>query len=138
MLMGLLRSPFHGLLSKSLLLISFSGRKSGRRYEIPVAYVRDGASILIASRAGWWKNLRGGRPVELLLQGRRVAAFADVAEDTVQREAELRKVLRGANQVARFMEVTLDQAGDPDPRQLAASLERGWVVVRVTPGAARG
>lgn len=130
--MGLLRSPFHGLLSKNLLLISFSGRKSGRRYEIPVAYVRDGAAILIASRANWWKNLRGGQPVELLLQGRRVAAVADVAEDPARREAELRKVLRGANQVARFMEVTLDQAGDPDPRQLAAALEKGWVVVRVT------
>lgn len=132
LLMGLLRSPLHGLLSNNLLLISFSGRKSGKRYEIPVAYVQDGPSLLIASRAGWWKNLSGGRPVELLLRGRRVAGVADVSADPAQREADLRRVLRGANQVASFMQVTLDQAGDPDPRELAAAIAAGWVVVRVT------
>lgn len=131
LLTGLLRSPLHGLLSKRLLLLSFSGRKSGRRYEIPVAYVRDSANLLIASRAAWWKNLRGGAPVEVRLQGRRVAGTAEVSEDAARREADLRRVLRGANQVARFMNITLDQAGDPDPRQLAAALESGWMVVRV-------
>lgn len=130
-LIGLLRSPLHGVLSKSLLLISFTGRKSGRRYEIPVAYVQDGESVLIASRAGWPRNLRGGAPVELLLRGRRVAGAAEVAEDEAQREAGLRRVLRGANQVARFMEVRIDQAGDPNPGDLAAAVARGWTVVRV-------
>lgn len=130
-LMGLLRSPLHSLLSKNLLLLHFSGRKSGRHYQIPVAYVQDGTSILIASRARWWKNLCGGTPVELLLRGRHVAGTAEVSEKVAQREADLRRVLRGANQVARFMEVTLDQAGDPDPSELAAALECGWMVVRV-------
>jgi 3-methyladenine DNA glycosylase Mpg len=103
----------------------------GRRYQIPVAYMQDGTSILIASRARWWKNLCGGTPVEVLLRGRHVAGTAEVSEEVAQREADLRRVLRGANQVARFMEVTLDQAGAPDPSERAAALERGWMVVRV-------
>src|SRR5262249_17743027 len=36
---ALLRSPVHGLMSKSLMLITFTGRKSGRRYTTPVRYV---------------------------------------------------------------------------------------------------
>ena len=38
----LIRSPLHGLVSKSMLVIGYTGRKSGRRYETPVNYVRDG------------------------------------------------------------------------------------------------
>jgi hypothetical protein len=131
-LIGLLKSPLHGLLSRSLLLIRFDGRKSGRRYELPVAYVRNGGTIMIASRAGWWKNLRGGASVELLLQGRSVAATADVASDPAQRAVDLSRIIRAGKQVGRYMQVESDAAGNPHPQQLAAAMERGWVVVRVT------
>jgi hypothetical protein len=33
----LLRSPLHGLMSKRFLLLTFTGRKSGRKHTIPVA-----------------------------------------------------------------------------------------------------
>jgi hypothetical protein len=131
-LIGLLKSPLHGLLSKNLLLLRFDGRKSGRRYELPVAYMRDRNTILIASRAGWWKNLRGGAPVELLLQGKNVAGSADVASDLAQRAVDLSRVLRANKQTGRFMQVESDAAGNPHPQQLAAAVERGWVVVRVS------
>lgn len=36
----LLRSSLHGILSGSTLLITVTGRKSGRIYTIPVNYVR--------------------------------------------------------------------------------------------------
>jgi len=35
---GLLRSPLHRLASGSLLLITYRGRRSGRRFTIPVIY----------------------------------------------------------------------------------------------------
>lgn len=35
----LLRSPLHGLMSNRYLLITFTGRKSGKRYTTPVAYL---------------------------------------------------------------------------------------------------
>jgi hypothetical protein len=38
----LLRSPFHGWLSDNVLLLTYTGRKSGKRYTIPVAYGRVG------------------------------------------------------------------------------------------------
>jgi hypothetical protein len=132
MMIGLLKSPLHGLLSKSLLLLRFSGRKSAKRYELPVSYVQDGKSILIASRAKWWKNLRGGAPVELRLRGQDVPAQASVADDKAERTADLRRVLRGANQTGRFMQVEVDASGEPNPQQLATAIEAGWIVVRAT------
>jgi len=61
-LIQLLRSPLHGLLSKSVMLITYAGRKSGKEYTAPVSYVRhDGALLIVASREhAWWRNLRGG------------------------------------------------------------------------------
>ena len=34
----ILRSPLHGLMSKRLLLITFTGRKSGKQFTTPLGY----------------------------------------------------------------------------------------------------
>ena len=34
----ILRSPLHGMVSKTITLISFTGRKSGKAYSTPVSY----------------------------------------------------------------------------------------------------
>lgn len=36
----LLRSPLHGLVSKRLMLLTMTGRKSGKQYSIPVGYTQ--------------------------------------------------------------------------------------------------
>jgi deazaflavin-dependent oxidoreductase (nitroreductase family) len=79
---GVLRSPFHGLLSHNTILITVCGKKTGRRLTTPVNYLRRGDELLTVSFRSrtWWRNLRGGAPVELLLAGTRRDAFASVAE----------------------------------------------------------
>lgn len=71
---AILRSPLHPLLSFGLLLISFEGRRTGRRYSFPVGYQRSGETIsVLASRArrkSWWRNFHEPRAVELLVRGR--------------------------------------------------------------------
>ena len=79
---GLLRTP---LLSRAigsrLVTLYIVGRKSGRRYTIPVAYTRDGGDVLIGTPFGWGRNLRTGEPVEILLKGRRRQAAVRVYTD---------------------------------------------------------
>ena len=74
---AILRSPLHPLLSFGLMLISFEGRKTGRRYTFPVGYQQSGETItVLASRArrkSWWRNFREPRPVEVLVRGKRLA-----------------------------------------------------------------
>jgi hypothetical protein len=78
---AILRSPLHGLLSRRLMLITVAGRRTGRRYTLPVAYVNQPGTldVLIADMdlKVWWRNLKGGAPVELLLQGRIIRARAE-------------------------------------------------------------
>jgi deazaflavin-dependent oxidoreductase (nitroreductase family) len=74
----ILRSPLHGLLSKNTLLIAVTGRRSGRQYTTPVNYVRDGERITVISQMErtWWKNLRGGAQVTVLLRGQTLTGTA--------------------------------------------------------------
>jgi hypothetical protein len=37
-----LRSPFHGMLSGGMLLVTVTGRKTGKAYTLPVEYVQEG------------------------------------------------------------------------------------------------
>ena len=71
---ALLRSPLHVIASKGLMLLSWSGRRSARRFSIPVGYQRDGnAVIVLISKPGektWWKNFRQPWAAELLIRGR--------------------------------------------------------------------
>ncbi len=77
-----LRSPGHGLLSRRLVLLGYEGRRSGRRFEIPVGYTEtaDGLEVLVGhpERKRWWRNFAEPRPVELLLRGRRREGVARV------------------------------------------------------------
>jgi hypothetical protein len=65
-----LRSPLHGAVSKHILLFTFKGRKSGKTYAIPLGYMRQGDTITLFTDHNWWKNLRGGAPVTLRMQGK--------------------------------------------------------------------
>lgn len=45
-----LRSPLHGMVSKNFMLITFTGRRSGKVYTTPVNYVREGDGITVFSK----------------------------------------------------------------------------------------
>jgi len=78
----LLRSPLHVLLSSGLMLLTVTGRRTGRRYTIPVGYQRDGDQIVVmvsrARRKSWWRNYAEAAPVELVLKGRELAGRAEL------------------------------------------------------------
>lgn len=74
----ILSSPLHRPLSKGLLLITFTGRQSGKTYTTPVSYFRDGDAIILFTNRDrkWWRNLRGGAPVTLRVQGETLQGIA--------------------------------------------------------------
>ena len=69
-----LRSPFHWMLSSSLILLTVTGRRTGRRYTIPVGYHEtDDAIVVLVGEAPtktWWRNYREPGPVEIRLRNR--------------------------------------------------------------------
>ncbi|WP_460856017.1 hypothetical protein [Nocardiopsis coralliicola] len=72
-----------GLLPSGLMLVRYSGRRSGRGYEIPVlGYRREPGEVwAFGARRGWVSNLRGGHPVRLVLGGREFEAVGEAVED---------------------------------------------------------
>ena len=73
----ILRSPFHRLMSAALLIITYRGRKTGKEYSLPVQFVQDGNHIYIVpglpEQKTWWRNLKDGVPVQLVLRGQTLA-----------------------------------------------------------------
>ncbi|HEY6746732.1 MAG TPA: nitroreductase/quinone reductase family protein [Mycobacteriales bacterium] len=72
--MAVLRSRWHRLLSGSLARITVRGRRTGQVFALPVQYARTGDRLVLlpahAERKRWWRNLDGGAEVRILLAGR--------------------------------------------------------------------
>ena len=95
----LLRSPLHPVLSRKVIVLHMTGRRTGRRISVPIMrYQRSDGTFVVSASGRWRHNLRGGANVQVMLDGRRRAAHAVLEEDP-QRATEL------------FLEL-LDQAGE--------------------------
>lgn len=118
---ALLRSPLHGALSGSVLLLTFTGRRSGRIYTTPVSYYREGDTVrCFTSRdTSWWRNLRGGATVTLRIRGEERSGRAEAVWDDPQRVgAALRGFLTQVPRDAGYHDVRLDASGRPDEADL--------------------
>lgn len=126
-----LRSPLHGLVSKTILLISFTGCKSGKTYTTPVSYSQVGDEVFIFTHATWWKNLCGGAPVTLRIKGHEFYGRAEVvADDKETVAAGLAEHLRRVPSDARWYGVTLDAHRNPDAAAVAEAAQT-VVMIRV-------
>ncbi len=131
----ILRSPLHGLLSGSLLLIIYRGRKSGKEYSLPVQYARDGDTIYIVpgmpEKKTWWRSLRGGAPVQLLLGGKAMAGNAKLLEGgTAGTVPALEAYLKRFPAAANTVNLRTTASGTFNPEDLSR-LAQSMVVVEV-------
>ncbi len=131
---ALLRSPFHSVLSNNTLVLSFVGRKSGRRYEIPISYARDGVQFLCftAKANQWWRNLRGEAVTQLLVAGHPIAATNQLI--VTQNDAVIDDLALFLAQVPRDAKpagVRLDSKGIPNADDLATAVD-SLVCIRFT------
>jgi hypothetical protein len=131
---GLLRTPLVCRLAGSRLVTLYVvGRKSGRRYTLPVAYTRSEGDLLIGTPFGWGRNLRTGEAVEIRLKGRRRMADVEVFTDE-QSVTDAYGVMCSDNHTfAKFNRIGLDSAGHPDRTDLRLAWESGARAFRLTP-----
>ena len=126
----ILRSPLHSLLSRNLLLITVTGRKSQQPYTVPVSYQQHNREVRIVSERTdrWWRNVRGGAPVTVQLQGHTIAGEAQVIEATSEVLAQLSEHLRQSTTIARMLNVKRDEHGQYKPEDLNRAAEHSVVV----------
>ena len=122
---------FHHLLMEFCLVLRFRGRNTGRQFSIPVSYDRQGATLHVYTRHAWWKNLRSGVPVEVVLRGRLVEAYAEAVSNPAEVTAAVTAFITSRGP-AQAWQIAVALAPDrvPTPAALAAAC-RGLVLVRV-------
>jgi deazaflavin-dependent oxidoreductase (nitroreductase family) len=127
----ILRSPLHGMVSKTVLLITFTGRKSGKTYATPVSYSQEGNQVHIFTHATWWKNLRSDTPVSIRIRGRELQGLPEmIVEDKQAIAAGLAAHLRNVPSDAPYYNVTFDEQGNPNLAEVQQAVET-VVMVRV-------
>ena len=89
----LLHSPLHGVLSPWLILVTYTGRKSGKTYTTPVSYVKSGGAVMFFTAHKWWHNFEARSPVTLRIKGRDLRGVAEAVADPDEIEPVVRAFL---------------------------------------------
>jgi hypothetical protein len=129
----ILRSPLHGMLSKGMMLITVTGRRTGKKYTLPVGYYPENGNLwIITSRdRTWWKNLRGGADVSLLLKRKIVCAFAEPELELDAVEARMHDYLKNVPQAAKPMGIRME-GGSPNDDDIARTA-KDRLFIRIEP-----
>ena len=131
---GLLRTPLLArLLGSKLVTLYIVGRKSGRRYVVPVAYTADQGDLLIGTPFGWGRNLRTGEAVTIRLKGRRRVADVRVITDEPGVVGSYGVMARDNHNFASFNKIGFDASGNPVPADLHQAWAAGARAFRLTP-----
>ena len=125
--------PFPTPLSGNLMLISYTGRKSGKNYRQPVSYVRDGDVLLTPGGGRWTVNLADSRPARLRLRGRDQPARPELVTDPTELERLLGIIAAKNPRAAKFIPIPRRSDGRLDPGALDAALRHGFCIVRWHP-----
>ena len=74
----MLRTPLHVFLGNTM-LITITGCKTGKQFSTPVGFYRedDCLWVMTSRNRTWWRNVKHGANVSLLLKGKTIHAFAE-------------------------------------------------------------
>lgn len=122
----LLRSPLHGLRSGRVVLIEYRGRRSGKRYRLPVSYWQHGPAEVVCltstTWSRWWRNLDGA-DVALWVRGQRKSGRAELVDAPELRRELVAGFLRYNAHDAHHYGVESDAEGQPRSDGLDALAE---------------
>jgi hypothetical protein len=130
----LLRTPLLcRAIGARLVVLHVVGRKSGRRYIVPVAYTGHDGDLLIGTPFAWGRNLRTGEPLEIRLKGQLRRADVQVFTDEAGVTEHYAAMARDNRNFAKFNKIGLDQDGNPDPSDLRLAWAAGARAFLLTP-----
>jgi deazaflavin-dependent oxidoreductase (nitroreductase family) len=125
----LLALPFPTPLGRQLMLLTITGRKSGRIYRQPVSYVRDGDTLLTPGGGKWTLNLREDQAVPIRLNGHDRHGRPELITDPSLITELLHTMAASNPRITRFVPVI---AADRtiDPTRLNTAVQHGFCIVR--------
>ncbi len=130
----LLRSPLHTLLSSHTMLITVTGKKTGKPYTTPVDYYSEGGYLwVISSRSRtWWRNLKGGANVNILLKRKPYGGFAEVELDEAQVKSRMLEYLKRMPQAMRPLGIRVENNAPNMDDVVRVAKERLFVKIKLS------
>ena len=127
-----LRTPLHIFIGNTMLL-TVTGRKTGRTYSTPVGFFRDdGCLWVLTSRdRTWWRNVRRGAQVSLLLKGKMVSAYAEAELDEKTVETRMFDYIRQMPMAAKTLGIRMKKKSPNEEDVARAARDRLFVRVRL-------
>jgi len=136
---AIVNSPLHPMLGSNFAVITFEGRKSGKRYSTPINVTRNGdafTAVSLRSRT-WWRNLRGGQQAQLRVSGRQYEVRGEVLEDQGAVADGLAQYFKQNPAYAKYFSVRLAPDGQPSGEDLDRAADER-VIIRLSAVDARG
>ena len=127
-----LRTPLYVFMGDTM-LITLTGRKTGKKYTTPVGFYRDGDSLWILSSSDrtWWRNVKDGAEVEMRIRGKDMSGFAEAILDEKVVAAQVIEYVRHIPMSAKALNVRVEN-GEPNPEDAARlAKERLFVKIRL-------
>ena len=129
-----LKSPFHAFMGNTM-IITVTGNRTGRKIAVPVNYYRamDELWVLTTRSRKWWRNVKGGAEVDLLLHGKTMKGHAETILDQSAVAARVGGYIRSLPMSAGVLGVGMEH-GVPNPADTArVAEERLFVKICLKP-----
>jgi deazaflavin-dependent oxidoreductase (nitroreductase family) len=83
----LLRRGWLGSLGDEIMVVTVTGRKTGRQYSTPIGFLRDGETIIALSRgSNWYKNAVATGKATIEIKQQRLDVRVEAVTDQAERE----------------------------------------------------
>lgn len=132
----LLRTPVAGPMREQMMVVTVTGRKTGRRYTIPLSAHRIDGTLYALTTAPWKNNFRDGATAEVLHNGKSTTMRGELITDpAVVADLALRCAQSyGVKRAQRMMGLSFRDERIPSLEEFTEASARDHIVaIRLTP-----
>lgn len=130
-----LKTPLGAALTP-FMVVGFTGRKTGRRFTVPVSAHHVDGQLYAILEAGWKHNFRGGAPADVTHAGKTRRMQGELITDTATVADLVHRIAQGygAKKARRSMGLTFDGATVPSLEDFIEATTRLKIAaIRFTP-----
>jgi hypothetical protein len=132
----MLRTPLAGAARKQFMVLSVRGRKTGRKYAIPLSAHHIDNTLYAMTDAGWKHNFRDGATAEVLLDGQTTTMRGELITDRATVADLFHRCAEsyGAKRAQRMMGLTFRDQRIPTLEEFTEAVDREHLAaIKLTP-----
>jgi deazaflavin-dependent oxidoreductase (nitroreductase family) len=131
-----LNSPLHSMLSGRLILITYTGKKSGKKHSLPVQYAESHDELIVIAgyhqHKKWWRNLLQQQTINICYRGKWYEASAKAFDGDIDAITPLLPdYLRRFPASARIRGLALDSSGNVEDQAKLSEEAKKVVMIRI-------